>query len=108
LGVVQAQPVGGSVDLAAQAIEHSEEPDPTLYDHLGDVYAALKKQEKARESWEKAMSIEPNEIKEQLRKNSAPSPRRRTAVPRRAMTHQFRKHYTIEEARPPPAASVAR
>jgi tetratricopeptide (TPR) repeat protein len=51
-----------------QAIDQAEEPDPTLYDHLGDVYAALKKSDKARESWQKAMSIEPNEIKDQLQK----------------------------------------
>jgi len=51
-----------------KAVEHSEEPDPTLYDHLGDVYAALKKTDKAREAWQKAIAIEPNDIKEQLQK----------------------------------------
>jgi len=51
-----------------KAIEHAEEPDPTLYDHLGDVLAALKQPARAQEAWKKALSIEPNEIKEQLRK----------------------------------------
>jgi tetratricopeptide (TPR) repeat protein len=51
-----------------KAVERAEEPDPTLLDHLGDIYAALKKTDKARESWEKAAAIEPNDIREQLRK----------------------------------------
>jgi tetratricopeptide (TPR) repeat protein len=51
-----------------QAIERAEEPDATLYDHLGDVYAALKQTDKARESWQKAMAVEPNEIKDQLQR----------------------------------------
>lgn len=44
-----------------KAVENNEEPDATLYDHLGDIYAALKKTDKAREAWQKAISIEPNE-----------------------------------------------
>ncbi len=38
-----------------------EEPDATLYDHLGDIYAALKQPDKAREAWRKSLSLEPNE-----------------------------------------------
>jgi len=57
-----------ALEWLLQAINQAKEPDPTLYDHLGDVYAALKKQDKARESWQKAIAIEPNEIKEQLQK----------------------------------------
>ena len=45
-----------------KAIEHNDEPDATLYDHLGDIYAALKKTEKAREAWQKALAIEPSEV----------------------------------------------
>ncbi len=41
-----------------KAIELNEEPDATLYDHLGDVYAALNQPAKAREAWEKSVSIE--------------------------------------------------
>jgi predicted negative regulator of RcsB-dependent stress response len=48
-----------------KAIEHSEEPDATIYDHLGDIYATLKQEDKARQAWEKALAIEPNE---QIRK----------------------------------------
>jgi tetratricopeptide (TPR) repeat protein len=44
-----------------KAIELTEEPDATLYDHLGDVYAALKQSEKARDAWRKSLAVEPNE-----------------------------------------------
>ena len=50
-----------------KAIEHSEEPDPTLYDHLGDVYANMDRLPEAREAWRKSVSIEPNtEIEKKL------------------------------------------
>ena len=50
-----------------KAIEHSEEPDATLYDHLGDVYAAMDKLPEAQEAWRKAISLEPNkEIEKKL------------------------------------------
>jgi tetratricopeptide (TPR) repeat protein len=44
-----------------KAIEQTEDPDATLYDHLGDVYATLKQTQKARDAWQKSLSIEPNE-----------------------------------------------
>lgn len=44
-----------------KSIEHSEEPDATLYDHLGDIYSALQQPEKACEAWRKALSVEPSE-----------------------------------------------
>ncbi len=37
-----------------------DDPDPTLYDHLGDIYAALKQKDKAVESWKKSVALEPN------------------------------------------------
>jgi tetratricopeptide (TPR) repeat protein len=43
------------------AIKNSEEEDATIYDHLGDIYAALKEPEKAREAWQKSLSLEPND-----------------------------------------------
>jgi predicted negative regulator of RcsB-dependent stress response len=48
-----------------KAIEHSDKPDPTLYDHLGDIYAALKRFEDARNAWKKALQTEPNQQIEQ-------------------------------------------
>jgi tetratricopeptide (TPR) repeat protein len=44
-----------------KALENSEEPDSTLYDHLGDIYSSLHETAKAREAWLKAINIEPNE-----------------------------------------------
>lgn len=60
-----------------KAIKHSEEPDATLYDHLGDVYAALKQPERAREAWAKSVGIEPNEkVRQKLEavRATAPAP----------------------------------
>jgi tetratricopeptide (TPR) repeat protein len=45
-----------------QAIAKSETPDATVYDHLGDVYAALKQMDQAREAWAKSVTIEPSEV----------------------------------------------
>jgi tetratricopeptide (TPR) repeat protein len=50
-----------------QAVELSKEPDGTLYDHLGDIYAALHQRDKALEAWRKALALEPNpEIEKKL------------------------------------------
>jgi tetratricopeptide (TPR) repeat protein len=48
-----------------KAVELTEEADATLYDHLGDIYAALNQTDKARDAWTKSLSVEPNE---QIRK----------------------------------------
>ena len=48
-----------------KAVELSEEPDATLYDHLGDIYTALNEPEKARDAWTKSLAVESNE---QIRK----------------------------------------
>jgi tetratricopeptide (TPR) repeat protein len=53
-----------------KAIELSEEPDATLYDHLGDIYTAMKDENKAREAWRKSLSVEPNEA---IQKKLAPA-----------------------------------
>ena len=50
-----------------KAVELSEEPDATLYDHLGDIYSAMQQPAKAQEAWKKALDIEPkDEIKKKL------------------------------------------
>ncbi|MEO6036137.1 MAG: tetratricopeptide repeat protein, partial [Verrucomicrobiota bacterium] len=55
-----------------QAVALSDEPDPTLFDHLGDVYSALKRNEKAREAWKKSLTLEPSaEIEKKLQVNSS-------------------------------------
>jgi tetratricopeptide (TPR) repeat protein len=50
-----------ALPYALKAVELSEEPDATVYDHLGDIYAALKQQDQAREAWRKSVSLEPSE-----------------------------------------------
>ena len=44
--------------LLKAATATTEEPDATIYDHLGDAYAALKKMDKAREAWAKSLSLD--------------------------------------------------
>ncbi len=45
-----------------KAVELSPEPDATVLDHLGDIYAALKQDDKAREAWGKSLKLEANEV----------------------------------------------
>ena len=62
-----------ALDYLLQAIKLNEEPDATLYDHLGDIYAALEKHTEAREAWQKSVAIEPNPaVKKKL---EAPTPK---------------------------------
>lgn len=45
----------------------ADEPDATIYDHLGDAYAAAKDMDKAREAWAKSLSIDATEaVKKKL------------------------------------------
>jgi tetratricopeptide (TPR) repeat protein len=57
-----------------KTVELSEEPDPTLFDHLGDVYAAMNDLPKAREFWRKSIEIEPNKRIEAKIKGEEPPP----------------------------------
>src|SRR5437667_2867960 len=50
-----------ALDYVLRAVELSEAPDATLYDHLGDIYAALNQADKAHEAWQKSLTVEPNE-----------------------------------------------
>jgi tetratricopeptide (TPR) repeat protein len=50
-----------ALPYALKAAQSSEQPDATVYDHLGDIYAALQQMDKAREAWRKSLSLEPNE-----------------------------------------------
>ncbi len=50
-----------------KAEQFSPEPDPTVLDHLGDVYLALRQNDKAIEAWKKSLSLESNdEIKRKM------------------------------------------
>ncbi len=39
----------------------TELEDPVIYDHQGDIYSALKQDDLARESWEKALQLSPDD-----------------------------------------------
>ncbi len=50
-----------------QSVDHSEKPDGTLYDHLGDILSALGRHDQARKEWQKALGLEPSdEIRKKL------------------------------------------
>ena len=51
-----------ALDYVLMAIKHSEEEDAVLYDHLGDIYAALGQSESARNAWTKSLSLEPSDL----------------------------------------------
>jgi tetratricopeptide (TPR) repeat protein len=43
-----------------QAIKYSGRPDASLYDHLGDIYAALNQADHAAAAWRQSLSLAPN------------------------------------------------
>ena len=43
-----------------QAVETSGRPDAGIYDHLGDIYAALNEREKAAGVWRQSLAVAPN------------------------------------------------
>jgi len=59
-----------ALNLLKKAVDYSSE-DPTLYDHLGDVYAGAGDRQKAVECWRQALRLDPDspEIKAKLKKN---------------------------------------
>lgn len=50
-----------ALPFALQAAQLSDQPDATVYEHIGDIYAGLKQLEDARAAWRKSLSLEPNE-----------------------------------------------
>src|SRR5262249_10800816 len=50
-----------ALDYVLQAVTLNGGPDATLYDHLGDIYAALNETDKAQEAWRKSLAVEANE-----------------------------------------------
>ena len=61
-----------ALPYALKAAELSDQPDATLYDHIGDIYAALNETEKAREAWRKSLSVEKNEEVSKKLESSGP------------------------------------
>jgi tetratricopeptide (TPR) repeat protein len=57
-----------ALEYILQSIALDDKPDASVYDHLGDIYAALKQNEKARDAWQKSLAIESNvKVKEKLK-----------------------------------------
>jgi len=57
-----------------KAIQYTPEPDPTVLDHLGEVYLALHQIDKAVEAWKKSYAIEGNDdVKRKLEQYSGGS-----------------------------------
>jgi Flp pilus assembly protein TadD len=50
-----------ALDYMNKAIAHSERPDQTLYDHLGDIHVELKQLDQAREAYAKALAVKPDD-----------------------------------------------
>lgn len=44
-----------------KSVAHTEEPDSTLFDHLGDILAALNRHEEARKAWQRSLELKPDE-----------------------------------------------
>ena len=98
LGAVQAGQAGTGLAQIQKAIELSEEPDATIYEHLGDIYARLKQDDKAREAWRKSLNVGA-ERGDQERSWTSPVGIQRPEPRRIRDMHRFQKHYTREEAR---------
>jgi len=62
-----------AVSALLRAVATADEPDATIYDHLGDAYAAAKDMDKAREAWAKSLSIDATEaVKKKLEAAKTP------------------------------------
>lgn len=68
----QLRDYDGALKFMLLAVKHMAEPDATIYDHLGDVYAARNEMNQAREAWAKSLEIEPSEkVRQKLEKDTA-------------------------------------
>ena len=47
-----------AVPWIEKALKFTKEPDPTLHDHLGDIYLKAGKRDRAREAWKKSFELE--------------------------------------------------
>lgn len=56
-----------------KALQTMEDPDPTLFDHYGDILAALGRMEEARRAWQRALELDPDNavIREKLQPSRA-------------------------------------
>lgn len=56
-----------------QSIALNEKPDPTLYDHLGDIQAALGQAAAARVAWQRALALDPTNEKLRQKLDAPPA-----------------------------------
>ncbi len=57
-----------------RALQHQEEPDATLFDHLGDIQQAVGNPKAAREAWKKSLEITDDpKVREKLEQAATPS-----------------------------------
>ena len=62
-----------ALDYSLKAIGISDQPDASLYDHLGDIYAALHQRDQAADAWRKSLTVAPNpEVQKKLAALPAP------------------------------------
>jgi tetratricopeptide (TPR) repeat protein len=64
-----------ALEWMRKAIEFAEESDATLYDHLGDILAALGTIEEARQAWQRSFELKPDEeVRKKLATGCDPAP----------------------------------
>ena len=68
----QGKAQDGLVQIQKAISLSNTDPDATLYEHLGDIYAALNQPDKAREAWQKSVALEPSsEVQKKLEQTGA-------------------------------------
>jgi len=57
-----------------EALKYQEEPDATLYDHLGDIHHAIGNHAEARQAWEQSLKVEDSPVvQRKLERSVAPA-----------------------------------
>ena len=66
---------GEALTEILKAVDLLEEPDPTVYDHLGDIQARLGEMDEAVQAWRKSYELDPTEaVRDKLEKAGQPVP----------------------------------
>jgi tetratricopeptide (TPR) repeat protein len=61
-----------ALELIQTAVRLNDDPDASIYEHLGDVLTALGKHAPAREAWRRSLALEPDENVEKKLKEASP------------------------------------
>lgn len=72
----QEKRLSEALEYMLKAVKGSEKPDATLFDHLGDIYAALGRLAEAREAWGNALKADPENasVRLKLEGHAKPAP----------------------------------